>query len=306
MPAPSVVADVPEELSKLIDPNAEVRLIRGDFGFVEGPVWVGDRLIFSDIPNDTLHVYSPKTGQVGVYRTPSHNTNGNTVDPDGHLVSCEHGTRVVAVTEPALNGERRVIAETFENEGKRVRFNSPNDVQVHPETRAIFFTDPPWGLDRGQWQTAMEYGEASGPYGGGRWVFRLDPGADSAVPVAKDFNRPNGLCFSPDAQTLYIADDGERHIRKFAVNDDGTLAGGDVFCAIDQGVPDGIRCDSIGNVWSTAADGVQVFAPDGRRLGKVLCPESPANCRFGGEGYRTLFMTARTGLYAVETLVAGF
>ena len=305
MPAPSIIADVPDALAELVDHDAEVRLIAERFGFLEGPVWLGDRLVFSDIPKDTLHVYTPNDGKIGVFRQPSHNANGNTLDPDGHLVTCEHGTRVVSITEPAVGGERRVIAETFDHAGRRVRFNSPNDVQVHPTTRAIFFTDPPWGLQRPQWEQAMEYGEPDEPYGGGRWVFRLDAGAESAVPVTRDFRRPNGLCFSPDVKTLYINDDERRHVRRFDVGDDGSLAGGDVFCEIDVGGPDGMRCDERGNVWCTAGDGVHVFDPLGTRLGKVLCPQSPANCRFGGDGLRTLFMTARTGLYAVETRVAG-
>src|SRR5206468_12922619 len=124
-------------------------------------------------------------------------------------------------------------------------------------------------------------------------------------PVATDFNMPNGLCFSPDEKTLYIADSGKpHHIRKFAVHDDGTLSGGDVFCVIDKGVPDGIRCDERGNVWSSAGDGVHVFSPaDGKLIGKINVPESPANLCFGGPAGQTLFMTARTRLYKIESTV---
>ena len=122
--------------------------------------------------------------------------------------------------------------------------------------------------------------------------------------MVKDFDKPNGLCFSPDEKKLYIADSGKpRHIRVFDVQSGGTLDGGKVFCAIDKGGPDGIRCDNSGRIWSSAGDGAHVFAPDGKLLGKILVPESPANLCFGGGDGKTLYITARKSLYAIPTLV---
>jgi gluconolactonase len=122
----------------------------------------------------------------------------------------------------------------------------------------------------------------------------------------KDFDKPNGLCFSPDEKKLYIADSGKpRHIRVFEVQSGGTLESGKVFCAIDKGGPDGIRCDNAGHIWSSAGDGVHVFAPDGKLIGKILAPESPANLCFGGSDGKTLYITARKSLYAISTLVTG-
>jgi gluconolactonase len=232
-----------------------------------------------------------------VYRDPSHNANGNTLDPGGHLVTCEHGTRVVSVTEPALGGERRVLVETFDHDGKPTKFNSPNDVVPGPDD-SLYFTDPYWGLPFRERHQFQEYGNDN------CWVFRID-NAGKATPIIKEMKRPNGLAFSPDRKTLYVADDEIKHIKAFAVAADGSVSGGRVFCEIDQGVPDGIRVDREGRLYSTAADGVHVFLPDGTRIGKLLCPEGPANCEFGGADGKTLFLTAKTGLYAIDLLVPG-
>jgi gluconolactonase len=272
------------EFEKLLAADAKVEKIADGFQFIEGPAWLDGGLVFSDIPNDRLHFY--KNGEVSVWREPSRNANGNVVDHDGHLVTCEHGSRVVSRTK---SGERTVIADEWD--GKK--FNSPNDVQSKSDG-TLWFTDPYWGLPAKQREELMEYG--------GCYVFRLDPDG-SVTSVATDFKRPNGLAFTADEKTLYIADDQEKHIRRFTVNDDNTLSGGEIFCTIEPGVPDGIRVDEHGNVWTTAGNGVQVFAPDGTHLGTVEVPESPANCAFGGDDGRTLFMTARTGLYAIRTTV---
>lgn len=284
---PSVVVE-DDRMHAVAAPDAEVRLLAGGFKFLEGPVWLENRLIFSDIPAAKLYAWSPGTGVV-VFREQSFGANGNTIDREGRLVSCEHGTRVVSRT---TDDRREVLVERFEGR----KFNSPNDAVVQSDG-TIWFTDPPWGLPRDQWDELMEYG--------GSWVFRYDPADGSVVPVAKDFERPNGLCFSPDEKYLYIADDARRHIRRFEVTADGRLEAGEVFAEIDPGGPDGIRCDAAGRLYSTAGDGVHVFDPDGTRLGKILVPETPANCAFGGEEGKTLFMTARTGLYAIDLKATG-
>jgi gluconolactonase len=174
-------------------------------------------------------------------------------------------------------------------EGKKL--NSPNDVVVKGDG-TIWFTDPDYGL-------AGRPKEVPGNY-----VYRFDPKSNSLSAVVKDFDKPNGLCFSADEKKLYVADSGKpRHIRAFPVNSDGTLGEGAVFAAIDKGGPDGIRCDGKGNVWSSSGDGAQVFSPEGKLLVRILLPESAANLAFGGDKGTTLFLTARKSLYMVETLV---
>ncbi|MGI8966880.1 MAG: SMP-30/gluconolactonase/LRE family protein, partial [Limisphaerales bacterium] len=137
----------------------------------------------------------------------------------------------------------------------------------------------------------------------GNFVFRFDPKTKNLSAVAKDFDKPNGICFSPDEKKLYIADSGAPHsIRVFDVQKEGMLTNGKGFCVIDKGAPDGIRCDKDGRIWSSAGDGVHIFAPDGLLIGKILVPETPANLCFGGNDGKTLFITARTSLYAITVL----
>lgn len=278
-----------EEFRRIVPPDAKLEKLAGGFKFLEGPVWTdadGGYLIFSDIPANRLLKWTKKDG-VTVYRADSRNANGNTRDLEGRLITCEHGSRSVTRTGP--DGAVATLADRYE--GKLL--NSPNDCAVRSDG-TIWFTDPPYGL-------AGRPAEV-----GGNFVFRLDPATRSLTVVARDFDMPNGLCFSPDGRKLYIADSGKpRHIRVFDVNADGTLGGGAVFCRIDKGVPDGIRCDADGRVWSSAGDGVHIYAPDGSLAGKIPVPESPANLCFGGDDGRTLFITARTSLYAIRVAVAG-
>jgi gluconolactonase len=223
------------------------------------------------------------------FREDSRNTNGNTRDRENRLISCEHSARRVTRTEE--DGTITVLADRFD--GKR--FNSPNDAVVKSDDGSIWFTDPTYGTPKG---AAKEVD--------GRYVYRIDPQTKRVTKVAHGFDQPNGLALSPDEKKLYVADSGKpRNIRAFDVNDDGTLSGGGVLCVIDNGAPDGIRCDERGNIWSSAGDGVHVFAPDGKRLGKIPVPETPANLCFGGADGKTLFITARTSLYSIETNVRG-
>lgn len=284
---PSVVVE-DERMLEVVARDAQVHLLAGGFEFLEGPVWIDNRLIFSDIPAAMLYAWSEGEG-IAPFREQSFSANGNTVDRQGRLITCEHGSRLVSRT---ADGRRDVLVDRFDGG----RFNSPNDAVVKRDG-TIWFTDPPWGLPRNEWDQLMEYG--------GSWVFRFDPADGSVTPVAKDFERPNGLCFSPDEKFLYIADDARRHIRRFELQVDGAVGGGEVFAEIDPGGPDGIRCDAKGRLYSTAGDGVHVFDVEGARLGKILVPETPANCGFGGEDGKTLFITARTGLYAIELEAIG-
>lgn len=275
--------------------GATVTKLAGDMGFIEGPVWVksGGYLVFSDIPNDELKQWKPG-GPVTTYRKPSRNANGNTLDLAGRLLSCEHSGRRVAIQEK--DGTVRTVVDTFE--GKK--FNSPNDVVVHSDG-SLWFTDPEYGL-----RTNPQTKQREGKEQPGNYVYRHDPKTGKTTAVVKDFVQPNGLAFSPDEKKLYVADSGSpRHIRVFDVGVNGTLSNGRVFCTIDQGGPDGIRVDTEGRVWSSAGNGVQIFAPDGQRIGKINTPESAANLCFGGEDGRTLFITARKSLYAIKVSVTG-
>ena len=276
------------EFKKCVSLEARVTKYAGDMGFTEGPAWHPDGfLIFSDIPNNELKKWSPAGGLV-TFRKPSQNVNGNTIDLQGRLVSAEHSGRRVSVTEK----DGTVKALVTGHEGKK--FNSPNDVVVKSDG-TIWFTDPPYGLPKG------EKKEQEGNY-----VFRFDPKSKKTSIVIKDSDMPNGLVFSPDEKKLYVADSGApKHIRAFDVNADGTLGEGKVFCKIDKGGPDGIRCDADGRVWSSAGDGVHIFAPDGSLIGKILTPEGPANLGFGGRDGKWLFITARKSLYSIHVLVSG-
>jgi gluconolactonase len=270
---------------KLFPKDAKVERLATDMQFTEGPAWLssgGGYLVFSDIPADELKKWDPKNG-VTTFRKPSNNANGNTVDREGRLVTAEHRAHRISRTEK--NGEVVTIVEAFE--GKNL--NSPNDVVVKSDG-TIWFTDPDYGLSGRTKEQA------------GNYVYRYDPASKSLTPVVKDFDKPNGLCFSPDESRLYVADSGKpRHIRVFRVDGRGTVTGGEVFAAIDKGGPDGIRCDAEGHVWSSSGDGAQVFSPDGKLLVRILLPEAAANLTFGGRNGQRLFLTARKSLYAVET-----
>lgn len=277
------------EFRKAVAPDAKLQRLATGMQFTEGPVWVaaeGGFLVFSDIPSDELKKWTAKDG-VTTFRKPSQNANGNTLDREGRLISCEHSGRRVSRLEK--DGTLVTLVDQFE--GKR--FNSPNDADVKSDG-TIWFTDPDYGL-----------GGKPHDYDG-CFVFRFDPKTKALSVVAKDFDKPNGIAFSPDEEKLYVADSGKpHHIRVFDVQSGRSVKGGGVFCTIDKGVPDGIRCDAAGRVWSSAGDGVHIFAPDGKLLGKILVPETPANLCFGGADGKTLFITARKSLYCIPVLVKG-
>ena len=263
--------------------------------WAEGPAWFPAHryLVWSDIPNDRMLRWDEAAGTVAEFRSPAGFSNGNTLDVEGRLVSCEHGNRRVTRTEPS--GEITVIADRFE--GKRL--NSPNDVVVKSDG-SVWFTDPSYGI-------ASHYeGHRAESELGGCFVFRVDPGGGAPRVVADDFDRPNGLAFSPDERRLFIADSGApHHMRVFDVGDDGGLSGGDVFAVCSDGIYDGFRFDEDGRIWTSAADGVHCFDPDGTLLGKILVPEVVANVCFGGARWNRLFICATTSLYAIHLGVIG-
>ncbi|RKH37086.1 SMP-30/gluconolactonase/LRE family protein [Corallococcus sicarius] len=290
-----------ERFRRCIRRSAKVERLYEGCRWAEGPVYfpVHRMLVWSDIPNDRMLRFDETTGTVGVFRQPAGFTNGNTLDRQGRLVTCEHGARRVTRTEHS--GEITVLADRFE--GKR--FNSPNDVVVKSDG-SIWFTDPTYGID-----TDYEGHKAESELGACH-VYRID-GQTGAVRIAAgDFVRPNGLAFSPDERRLYVADtggthvpDGPRHLRVFDVRDDGTLAGGEVFATCPAGFFDGFKLDTEGRLWTSTADGVHCYAPDGTLLGRVRVPEPIANLTFGGPRRNRLFICATTSLYSVLLPVNG-
>jgi len=276
--------------------NAPVEQLATGMRWTEGPVWIGDAgcLLFSDIPNNRIMRWIDGLG-LSVYRAASNYANGHTRDRDGRLISCEHGTRRVTRTEH--DGSITVIADRYH--GKQL--NSPNDVVVKSDG-SIWFTDPHYGI-------MIDYEGFKAEQELPCHVYRVDPKSGSLDVVIDDFSCPNGLCFSPDEQRLYVAETGEifdqdadRHIRVFDVADGGkTVRGGDVFYQVDVGCADGFRADEDGNIWTSAGDGVHAVSPSGELLGKIKIPEVVANVTFGGRpGARNrLFICGTTSIYAV-------
>lgn len=281
------------EFKAIVLASAKLERLATGMKFTEGPVWVNrdaGYLVFSDIPSDELKILTIKDVMTLLksYRKPSSNANGNTVDRQGRLITCEHSGRRVSILED--DGTLHTLVDR--HDGKK--FNSPNDVVVKSDG-SVWFTDPPYGLPKGETKEQE-----------GNYVFRFDPKTKTTTIIAKDFDMPNGLCFSPDEKKLYIADSGKpHHIRVFDVQPDGTVVVGGFFCVIDKGVPDGIRCDAQGRIFSSAGDGVHILSPDGKLIGKILVPETPANLCFGGADEKTLFITAQTSLYSIKLKTQG-
>ncbi len=290
-----------ERFRPLVKPAAKVEKLFEGCRWAEGPAYFPAHrsLVWSDIPNDRMLRWDEATGATGVFRQPAGHSNGNTVDREGRLVTCEHGNRRVTRTEH--DGRITVVADRFE--GKR--FNSPNDVVVKSDG-SIWFTDPAYGID-------SDYeGHKGESEIGACHVYRVDPHSGAVRIVADDFVRPNGLAFSTDERLLYISDtgaphkpDGPRHMRVFRVGDDGRLSGGEVFAVCTEGVFDGFRLDDEGHIWTSAGDGVHCYHPDGTLIGKVHVPERVANVVFGWPKRNRLFICATTSLYSVLLAVNG-
>lgn len=279
----------------MLEPGAKVEKLAGGMKFTEGPVWLPaeKKLVFSDIPNSTLMQWSAEDG-LSKFR-PSESANGNILDRQGRIVSCQHGARNVIRIEK--DGSTKVLADRCD--GKR--FNSPNDV-IERSDGTLWFTDPPWGLTG---EREIE----------GNWVFRLDPATGQVEPIIKDLAMPNGIVFSPDEQRLYVADTGGHPMHPdpkfhdhpsavhcYEVSAEGKL--GKHLFQTDAG-SDGMAVDTEGNIYTTHGDHVTVYDANGKKLQDIPVPEGPANCCFGGDDYRTLFITARTSLYSVRTKHAG-
>ena len=269
-----------ERLNKVLG-SFEIEKLAGGFQFTEGPVWVPDGyLLFSDIPANSIYKWRPNM-EPEVFRKPSGHANGLTLDREGRLLACEHDGRL---SRTEKDGSIVSIADHFD--GKRL--NSPNDIAVKSDG-SIYFTDPPYGLPE------QKVGKEL-PFNG---VFRLDSGTLKLLDDS--FERPNGIAFSPDERVLYVDDSSRGHIQAFDVASDGLLENGRVFAELrnpsEEGVPDGMKVDVEGNVFCTGPGGIWVLEPSGELLGVLRFPEIPANLAWGDPDLKTMYVTARTGLY---------
>jgi gluconolactonase len=301
----------PDVRIKIVDPSfakyrlalAKVEKIASGMRWSEGPVWFGDGryLLWSDIPNNRILKWDEETGTVSAFRKPSHNSNGNTRDRQGRLLTCEHESRRVTRTE--YDGAITVIASHFD--GKPL--NSPNDI-VCKSDGSIWFTDPPFGL-LGYYEGSLAKSELPTN------VYRWDPQSKKLAVVAGDLNRPNGLAFSPDESKLYIVEAGvaPRVIRAYDVVADGARLSNmrNMITAEKNGTPDGLRIDVDGNLWvgwgmgAEGLDGVAIFSPEGKLIGRIDLPERCGNLCFGGRHRNRLFMCGSTSVYSVYVNTQG-
>ncbi len=289
--------------------TGSVERVATGFRWAEGPVYfpAGRYLLWSDIPNNRIMRYTEDDGHLSVFRQPSMNSNGNTIDREGRLVTCEHGGRRVTRTE--LDGSITIIADKYN--GKKL--NAPNDVVV-ASNGTIWFTDPGYGI-KGDYEGLKEPFEQDK-----RNVFRVDPKTGEVKVVVDDFVMPNGIAFSPDEKKLYVIDTGLTEgpsnpawIRSFDVDiESGKVSNGKVFANdFAPGFTDGMRVDTDGNVWCSMGwadpkeDGVRCYAPDGTLIGKIHVPETVANLTFGGQARNRLYICGSSSLYAVYTSAAG-
>jgi len=288
----TVVAD---DDRQLVANGAKVEKLASGMKFTEGPVWLPSekKLVFSDIPNSKLMQWSEADG-LSVYRD-SEQANGNILDLQGRIISCQHKARNVIRIE--ADGSTTLLADRFD--GKR--FNSPNDVAIRSDG-TLWFTDPPWGLT----------GSHEIP---GHWVYKLEPKTGRVEVVHKYLAMPNGIVFSPDESRIYIADTGghKRHpdpdfhklpasIQCYEIDNEGNL--GKKLFQIASG-SDGMAVDAQGNLYATHGGKVHIYDADGNKRQQIDVPEGPANVCFGGDDHKTLFITARTSLYSVRMRVAG-
>jgi len=296
-------------LDALLAPDARLEVIAAGFDWSEGPVWdkAGRRLLWSDVPANTIYQWSPEKEGHSVFLRPSGFTglrngsrepgsNGLAFDAGGRLLCCEHGDRRLSALTPG--GGKITLADRYD--GKR--FNSPNDLCVH-SGGAIFFTDPPYGLPKGPADPHREL-----PWCG---VYRLDPDRTVTL-LTKDLERPNGIALSPDERTLYVAQSHRPALCIFAfpLGSEGTL--GERRTVFDcselaarfPGSADGLKVDRDGNLWATGPGGVLVLTPDGKLLGHLLTGQRTANCAWGDDG-ATLYITADYYVCRVKTLTRG-
>ncbi len=293
-------------LDALVPADAQIEKLAGGFTFTEGPIWRPSGVLwFSDVVGNVVRQWSPD-GKVTEILNPGgydgkgnlpaggfNGPNGMTADKDGAVLLCQHGYRRIV----RISKDLKVTTLVDKFEGKK--FNSPNDL-VYRSDGSLYFTDPPYGLPKQDSDPAKEL-----KFNG---VFRLAGGKLQVV--IKDLTRPNGIAFSPDQKTLYISNSDEQHKvwMAYDVAENGTASNGRVFADVttekEDGLPDGMKVDEKGNIYATGPGGVWVFSPAGEHLGTIKPPETPANCNWGDDG-KSLYITARTGLYRIKLAVAG-
>jgi gluconolactonase len=316
-PDPDIVVLDPKRFTAKLG-NSAIRRLHTGMGWAEGPAWhrTGRFLIWSDIPNDEcLRLVEEDLSVHRRFRAPSGHSNGNTFDREGRQIACRHFHRDVLRYEP--DGRQTVLAAR----GPDGPFNAPNDVVVHPEDGAIWFTDPGYGgLMDYEGNRLPESASSPRPLIK-EAVYRIDAQSGQVTKVADEPFKPNGLCFSPDYRTLYVADTGTSHYEQaknviWAYDVEGTsLRNPRSFASMEldgkSGFADGIRADERGNIWSSAGwvgdgyDGVHIFAPDGDRIGQIRLPEICSNLCFGGTRRSLLFMTGSQSLYMVPVETRG-
>ncbi len=284
-----------ERFRAVIGDDVEIEEVGSGFEFTEGPIWnhVEKHIIFSDIPGNVMRRWRPD-GSVETWRQPSNMANGNAYDREGRVVTCEHATSRVTRTEQ--DGSVTTLAAHYGDK----ELNSPNDIVVKRDG-TVYFTDPGFGR--------MEYYGLPRPQSlDFQGVYRLEPDSGELTLLAEDFDQPNGLCFSLDESQLFVNDTMRGHVRVFEVNQDGRLAKGRVWAELTgdrDGVPDGMKIDSGGNLYVTGPGGIHVFAPDATCLGVIYMPQGCANFCWGEDDMKSLFVTATTSLYRVRVRVAG-
>ena len=269
--------------------------------WAEGPTWVPGRdgssgyVVFSDVPNNRMLKFDPSTRETTTFRDPSFYSNGNSVDNEGRLVTCEHQRNAVSRLEH--DGTHAVLVDAYDGG----RLNSPNDLCVKSDG-SIWFTDPPYGI------LTNREGDQRESEQEGNFVYRFDPATGDLRAVITQLDRPNGIAFSPDEGTLYVADSGTpRYLTAWDVQDDGcSVSDMRVFAVVRPGIADGFRTDVEGNVWTSAHDGVHCYDREGTLIGKILVPEQrTANCAFGSDDMKTLYIAADTSLYSVSLQIVG-
>ena len=287
-----------DAIFELVEKGSSVERLATGFTFTEGPIWhpIDHYLLFSDMPGDVRRKYTPD-GAVVEVKNFSNKGNGLTYDADLNLLICEHVTSCLVRESP--DGTREIVAQEFEGE----ELNSPNDVCVH-SSGAIYFSDPIYGR-------VPVFGHPRKFRLGFQGVYRIAPGGgDPELVVERDkYDQPNGLCFSPDESLMYINDTPKALIDVYDVDADGSLSNGRRFFegigsgVIEEGIPDGMKCDERGNIWVTGPGGIWVISSEGEHLGTVRVPENTGNLAWGGEDWHTLFIPSSTSLYAIKTIV---
>jgi gluconolactonase len=289
-----------DRMTAIVPPNAVLQKLADGVVWSEGPVYFAedDSIVWSDAHGDRLLRWSKSQG-VEILRQPSRYQSGNYRDLEGRLVSCSSGDR--AIIRQEHSGEWKILIDRYQGQ----RFNSPNDLIVKSDG-TIWFTDPNYGL------TQPNQGYGGKQEQPGCFVYRFDPASGEIDAVITDMVRPNGLAFSPDERLLYVSDtaafnipQGPHHIRVYEIVNRREAANGRIFAVIDPGQPDGLRVDIQGNVFTSSEDSVQVYTPDGTRLGKILVPEVCSNLTFGGAEGNRLFITAGHSLYAIDLNTRG-